>query len=157
MKLLHDAFSRTYLPAAAAAQIPLPLVNRHAAVLRRCAGTRDNVTFVAPCYRSNEPLGRGAPSNLLMVTSRRLVVTTQSPVLRRLRLHLSAALDQLADVTWTAEPQHNALRLSLTAMDGVREHFWIRMGDAEQLRRLNDTLTVVFRRSGSRQKLSLAA
>ena len=47
MKLLHDAFSRTYRPAAAEAQIPTATANRHATVLRRCAGTRDTVTVVA--------------------------------------------------------------------------------------------------------------
>src|SRR4051794_21359379 len=104
MKLLHDAFSRTYLPAAAEAQIPMATANRHATVLRRCAGTRDTVTVVAPCFRSNRQASRFGPSNLLMVTARRLVITTQSPILRRLHLHLNAELSQLADVTWTPEP-----------------------------------------------------
>ncbi len=152
MKLLHDAFSRTYLPAAAEAQIPMATVNRHAAVLRRCAGTRDSVTIVAPCSRSNRSFGWGRPSSLLMVTSRRLVVTTQSPVLRRLGLHLNAELAQLADVTWTVEPGENSMQLALTAMDGVREHFTIRMGTREQLQRLNDTFTVLFRRGTPRRK-----
>jgi hypothetical protein len=153
MRLLHDSFSRSFQPAAAAAQIPTITANRHAAVLRRCAGTRDRVTVVAPCYSSDQPLGRGRPSNLLMVTSRRLVVTGQSPLLRRLKLHLNAELDQLTDVTWTVEPAQNAIELALTAMDGVREHFWIRLADGEQLRRLNETLTLVFRRTS----LGLAA
>jgi hypothetical protein len=153
MRLLHDSFSRSFQPAATAAQIPVTTANRHAAVLRRCAGTRDRVTVVAPCYSSNQPFGRGRPSKLLMVTSRRLVVTSQSPLLRRLTLHLNAELDQLTDVTWTVEPDQNAVELALTAMDGVREHFWIRLADAEQLRRLNETLTLVFRRTS----LDLAA
>jgi hypothetical protein len=154
MKLLHDAFSRTYLPAAAEAQIPTATANRHATVLRRCAGTRDSVTVVAPCFRSNRPLGRFRPTTLLMVTTRRLVITTQSPILHRLHLHLNAELSQLADVTWTPEPGELVMQLALTAMDGAREHFWIRLGSQEQLQRLNDALTRVFRR---RVALGLAA
>jgi hypothetical protein len=156
MKLLHDAFSRTYLPAAAEAQIPTATANRHATVLRRCAGTRDTVTVVAPCFRSNRQASRFGPSNVLMVTARRLVITTQSPILRRLRLHLNAELSQLADVTWTAEPDGAVMQLALTAMDGAREHFWIRMGSREQLQRLNDALTLVFRRPNpARHRVSL--
>jgi hypothetical protein len=160
MKLLHDAFSRTYLPAAAEAQIPPATANRHAAVLRRCAGTRDSVTVVAPCFRGTRPLSRFRSSNVLMLTTRRLVITTESPVLRRLRLHLNAELAQLADVTWTAEPDGTVMHLALTAMDGVREHFWLRMGSREQLQRLNDALTRVFRRAAAPKKraaLDLAA
>jgi hypothetical protein len=149
MRLLHDAFSRTFMPAATAAQIPAATANRHAEVLRRCAGTRDRVSVVAPCFSSDRPLGRGRPSHLLMVTSRRLVVTGQSPLLRRLKLHLNADLEQLADVTWTVEPGENAVQLALTAMDGVREHFWIRLANSDQLRRLNETLTLVFRRAST--------
>ena len=145
MRLALDPFSRTFLPSAAEAQIPLATVNRHANVLRRCAGTRDSVTVVAPCFRSNQPLGRGRPNNLLMLTQHRLVVTTESPILRRLRLYLNAGLHQLADVTWTAEPERNAVQLALTAVDGVREHFWIRMATQQQVWRLDDALSAAFR------------
>ena len=148
-----DPFSRTFLPAAAVAQIPLATVNRHANVLRRCAGSRDAVTVVAPCYRSNQPLGRGRPNNLLMVTRNRLVVTTETPLLRRLRLYLNAELHQLADVTWTAEPEYEAVQLALTAMDGAREHFWIRLASKEQMWRLDDALNAAF----SPRVLALAA
>jgi|SRR6185437_14867898 hypothetical protein len=156
MKLLHDAFSRTYLPAAAEAQIPTGTANRHAEVLRRCAGTRDSVTVVAPCSRANRRLGRFRTSSVLMVTTRRLVITTQSPILHRLNLHLNAELSQLADVTWTADPDGTVMHLALTAMDGVREHFWLRMGSPEQLQRLTEALTRVFRRApASRKRVAL--
>jgi hypothetical protein len=163
MKLLHDAFSRTYRPAAVEAQIPTATANRHATVLRRCAGTRDSVTVVAPCTRANRttgPLSRFRTSSLLMLTTRRLVITTQSPILHRLHLHLNAELSQLADVTWTADSDGTAMHLALTAMDGVREHFWLRMGSLEQLQRLNEALTRVFRRASAPSKratLGLAA
>jgi hypothetical protein len=160
MKLLHDAFSRTYLPAAAEAQIPLATANRHAAVLRRCAGTRDSVTVVAPCSQANRRLGRFRTSSMVMITTRRLVITTQSPILRRLHLHLNAELSQLADVTWTADPDGTVMHLALTAMDGIREHFWLRLGSADQLQCLNEALTRVFRRAPVPRKrvaLGLAA
>jgi hypothetical protein len=147
MRLELDPFSRTFLPAAAQAQIPLATVNRHASVLRQCAGSRESVMVVAPCFRSNRPLGRGRPSNLLMVTQHRLIVTTETPVLRRLRLYLNAGLEQLADVTWTAEPERAAVQLALTAVDGVREHFWIRMASRRQLSRLEDVLSTAFQDS----------
>jgi len=145
MKPALDAFSRTFLPAAAKAQIPVATVNRHANVLRRCAGGRDSVTLVARCFRSNQPLGRGRPGNLLMLTQHRLIVTTESPILRRLRLYLNAGLHQLADVTWTAELERDAVQLALTAVDGVREHFWIRMASQDQVWRLDDALSTAFR------------
>jgi hypothetical protein len=145
MKHALDPFSRTFPPAAAEAQIPIATVNRHASVLRRCAGGRDSVVVVAPCFRSNQPLGRGRPSNLLMLTQHRLVVTTESPILRRLKLYLNAGLHQLADVTWTAELDRDAVQLALTAVDGVREHFWIRMASQEQVWRLDDALSAAFR------------
>jgi hypothetical protein len=100
MELL-DPFSRTFLPAVEAARIPFGTANRHVDVLRRCAGDRDRVSVLAMCHRSHQPLGRGRQSNLLMITRSRLVVTTFSPVLRKLRLCLNAELHQLADVTWT--------------------------------------------------------
>jgi hypothetical protein len=147
---LPDPFSRTFLPAAVAAQIPLATVNRHVNVLRRCAGNRDSVMVVAPCFKSNRPLGRGRPNNLLMVTQNRLVVTTETPVLRRLRLYLNAELHQLADVTWTAEPEHDAVQLALTAIDGVREHFWIRLANKAKMWQLDDALTLAFQRAADR-------
>src|SRR5687768_7227309 len=130
-----DTFSRTFLPATAQAQLPPAVVNRHVDVLRRCAGDRDSVTIVAACFGPNRPLGRGRPSNLLMLTRNRLIVTTQSPIMRRLRLYLNAELHHLTDVTWTPEPEKNAVQLALTAIDGVREHFWIRLASGAEMRR----------------------
>src|SRR5262249_21292669 len=99
-------------------------------------------------------------SSLLMVTTRRLVITTQSPILHRLHLHLNAELSQLADVTWTTDPDATVMHLALTAMDGAREHFWLRMGSREQRQRLNEALTRAFRRAPASRKraaLGLAA
>jgi hypothetical protein len=143
MELL-DPFSRTFLPAVQAARIPLGTANRHVDVLRRCAGNRDQVALLALCHRSHQPLARGRQGHLLMLTRQRLVVTF-SPVLRKLRLCLNAELHQLADVTWTPEPAERAMQLAVTAIDGVREHFWIRLACDSQLARLDEVLTEAFR------------
>jgi hypothetical protein len=144
MELL-DPFSRTFLPAVEAARIPFGAANKHVDVLRRCAGDRDHVVQLAMCHRSHQPLARGRQSHLLMLTRHRLVVTTFSPVLRKLRLCLNAELHHLTDVTWTAEPAERAVQLAVTAIDGGREHFWIRLGCDGQLARLDDVLTEAFR------------
>ena len=141
-----DTFSRTFLPAAAVARIPLATVNRHVNVLRRCAGDRDTVTLVGACFRAEQPQWRGRrPNNLLMLTRHRLVVTTESPVLHRLRLYLNAELHHLADVTLTPEPDQHVARLALTAIDGVREHFCIRLADAAQVCVLDAAFQAAFR------------
>ena len=69
---------------------------------------------------------------MLMLTRRRLVVTEQRGLLRRLRLHLNCELRQLVDVTWVAEP--GGIRLAATAVDGVREHFWVDASSADLVR-----------------------
>jgi hypothetical protein len=144
LKPKRDPFSRTYLPAAAEAQIPFTVINRHAHVLRHCAGDHDPVRLVAPCFRGTDNSTLRRPASLLMVTQRRLVVTTQSRVLRKLRLYLNTSLHQLFDVTWNADPQRDAMQLAMTAVDGVREHFWVQMSGPQQVWRLDDALQAAF-------------
>jgi hypothetical protein len=143
MKVL-DTFSSTFLPAAAEAGVAIPTVSRHMPILRRCVGPRDTTVLVARCSRRHHALG-GGRSHLLLLTRRRLVVTAESRLLRRMRLHLNSALNHLADVTWTAEPTLGGIHLSATAIDGVREHFWIKVDEADQIGRLDDLLHEVFR------------
>jgi hypothetical protein len=57
------------------------------------------------------------------------VVTAKSRLTRRLRLHLTLELHHLSDVTWTPEPTLGGVRLAVTAIDGVRQHFWIDADD----------------------------
>jgi hypothetical protein len=144
MELL-DPFSRTFLPAATAAQVPQPMANRHARVLRSCAGSRDDVVLVASCVRTNRRLRRGAPNSLIMITRSRLVVTSETRILRRLRLYLNADVTHLADVTWSPEPDRGALQFAATAVDGIREHFWIRLARADDVVRLDGLLRELFR------------
>jgi hypothetical protein len=81
---------------------------------------------------------------MLMLTRRRLVVTAKSRLTRRLRLHLNLELHHLSDVTWTPEPAQGGVHLAVTAIDGVREHFWI---DADDVTRVDELLDNVFRRA----------
>jgi hypothetical protein len=134
-----DTFSRTFLPATALAKLPSTMVVRHVPVLRRCAGDRDAVAVLARCT------ARGRRRNVLMLTRRRLVVTSESGVLRRVSLHLNADLRQLADVTWTPEPDRAGIQLGLTAIDGVRENFWVRLGSTAEMWRLDEALRQAFR------------
>jgi hypothetical protein len=83
-----------------------------------------------------------AGDHALMLTRRRLVVTAKTRLTRRLRLHLHFELHQLADVTWTPEPGLGGAALAVTAIDVVREHFWIETADAAAVDRI---LTEVFR------------
>ncbi|MER7006601.1 hypothetical protein ABT297_26660 [Dactylosporangium sp. NPDC000555] len=134
-----DTFSRTFLPATALAKLSGGTVARHVQILRRCAGNRDAVAVVARCTT------RGRRRNVLMLTRGRLVVTSESAVLRRVSLHLNADLHQLADVTWTPEPDRTGIQLGLTAIDGVRENFWVRLGSTAEMWRLDEALRQAFR------------
>ena len=140
-----DGFSKSLLPKAAGSGIPISTVNRHLPIMRSCVGTRDTALVVARCSRTHRPIGRTTGTNLLLLTKTRLVITTESPVLHRLRLYLNANLHHLADVTWTPEPSKRAVHLAATIVDGVREHFWVELGDAEQVIRMDGLLRESFR------------
>jgi hypothetical protein len=127
-----DVFSQTFLSAAAEAGVAIPLVSRHLPVLRRCVEADDTAVLVARCLRPDRSLHGDF---LLLLTCRRLVVTQESRVLRRLRLHLNTELRHLCNVTWTADPNLPGVELAATAVDGVRERFWIRTRRPKQVSR----------------------
>jgi hypothetical protein len=133
MELL-DPFARTFLPAAAAAGVDITTVSRHISVLRRCVGAAAEPVLVARCSRLDRTFGGGL--HLLVLTPQRLVVTVESRILRRLRLHLNTDVRHLSDVLWTPEPSLGGVQLSATAIDGVREHFWLRAADADRVGKL---------------------
>ena len=112
-------------------------MDSHLPVLESCVGPRDTTVLVAHCT-----LAGAAGDHALMLTRRRLVVTARSRLTRRLRLHLNFELHQLSDVTWTPEPGLGGVALAVTAIDGVREHFWIETADAAAVDRI---LAEVFR------------
>ncbi|MFC5005214.1 hypothetical protein ACFPIJ_46190 [Dactylosporangium cerinum] len=134
-----DTFSCTFLPATALAKLSPATIRRHVQVLRGCAGDRDTVAVVARCT------SRATRRSVLMLTRNRLVITTESAVLRRVSLHLNADLHQLADVTWTPEPGRTGIQLGVTAIDGVRENLWVRLPDKTEMWRLDEALKQAFR------------
>lgn len=137
-----DVFSRTFLPAAAEAGIPIHITSRHIPVLRRCVEPDDGAVLVARCLRPDRPL---QGEFLLVLTNRRLVVTQESRMLRRLRLHLNTDLRHLNNVTWSPDPRLAAVELAATAVDGVRERFWIRVGHPKRVWHVDALLSYVFR------------
>jgi len=137
-----DVFSRTFLPAAAEAGVAIPTVSRHLPVFRRCVAADDPTALVARCLRPESPM-KG--EYLLLLTYKRLVVTYESRVLHRLRLHLNSEIGHLGNVTWNPDPRLAAVELAATAVDGVRERFWIRVGQPKQVWHLDALLSHVFK------------
>jgi hypothetical protein len=147
-----DVFSRTFLPAAAEAGVPIGTVSRHMPVFRRCVEPDDATVLVTRCLRPDHPM---TGEFMLLLTYRRLVVTQETRVLRRLRLHLNANLRHLSDVTWNPDLRQSVVEVAATAVDGVRERFRMRLGEPEQVWHFDELLKHVFR--DRRPSVSLAA
>jgi hypothetical protein len=149
-----DVFSRTFLPAAAEAGVAIATVSRHMPILRRCVEPDDATVLVTRCVNPDRPL---AGDFLLLLTYRRLVVTQETRVLHRLRLHLNANLRHLSNVTWSPDLRSAAVEVAATAVDGVRERFRMRLGAPEQVWRFDAMLGQVFRERGPGGSLPVAA
>ncbi|GAA4453833.1 hypothetical protein [Phytohabitans houttuyneae] len=137
-----DVFSRTFLPAAAEAGVAISTVSRHMPVFRRCVEADDATVLVTRCLRPDRPM---QGEFLLLLTYRRLVVTQETRVLHRLRLHLNTELRHLSNVTWNPDPRVAAVELAATAVDGIRERFWIKTGHPKQVWHLDALLSHAFR------------
>ncbi|BCB80707.1 hypothetical protein GCM10022251_01480 [Phytohabitans flavus] len=137
-----DVFSRTFLPAAAEAGVAISTVSRHMPVFRRCVEADDATVLVTRCLRPDRPM---QGEFLLLLTYRRLVVTQETRVFHRLRLHLNTELRHLSNVTWNPDPRVAAVELAATAVDGIRERFWIKTGHPKQVWHLDALLSHVFR------------
>ena len=137
-----DVFTRTFLPAAAEVGVVTPMVGRHLPIFRRCVESDDATVLVARCGR---PASSSRSEFLLLLTYRRMVVTRETRVLRRLRLHLNTDLRHVSNVTWQADPRSAVLELAVTAVDGVRERFRIKVDQPRQVWHLDALLTGVFR------------
>ena len=135
-----STFTRTFLPAAADAGLDIGTIGRHLPVFRRCVGS-DAVVLVARCTRADRPY---CGAYVLTLTRHRLVITRESRVVHRLRLHLDAPLSELSDVTWAADPTGTILLFSATAIDGVRERFAIRLRHRGSYEQLDRTLARIF-------------
>jgi hypothetical protein len=137
-----DRFSRTLLAAAAESGLATITLSRHVPSLRRSIEDDDEVVLLAHCLR---PDGQLSGDHLLLLTRRRLVVTKQSRVLNRVRLDVDAALPELGDVRWSADPGLPGVELAFTATD-VRHRFWIDARHVKQVWRLDALLAKMFRR-----------
>ncbi|MGK5679796.1 hypothetical protein [Actinoplanes sp. URMC 104] len=136
-----DVFSRTFLPAAAEAGVAIPAVSRHMPIFRRCVEPDETTVLVGRCVRPDAPL---AGEFMLVLTHRRLVVTQETKVLHRLRLHLNANLRHLSNVTWSPSVSGSALEISATAVDGVRERFRMRLSNPATVSHMDGRLRKVF-------------
>ncbi len=137
-----DVFSRTFLPAAAEAGVALPTVSRHLPIFRRCVEPDDTTVLVTRCADPDRPFGG---DYLLLLTQRRLVVTQETRMLRRLRLHLNANLRHLSDVSWSPDPHRSAVEVGATAVDGVRERFRFRVAEPDRVWHFDALFQQVFR------------
>jgi len=137
-----NVFSRTFLPAAAESGLTDATINRHLPILRQCVSGDDAVTLLARCSR---PGNHRRLDFLLLLTYRRLVITSQSWPLGRLRLHLNSDLRHLHNITWTPDPDTSIVELTATAVDGVRERFQIRTPHPKQVWQLDTVFGQVFR------------
>ncbi len=114
-----DVFSRTF-------------TGNHMTVLSRCVEPTDEPVLV----------GRWA-HGFLLLTRRRLVVTRYSKLLHRMRLHLNANVRHLSNVNLTVEDGGRMLVINLTAVDGVRERFGLRMDGEDRVRRAEELFRTV--------------
>lgn len=137
-----DVFSRTFLPAAAAAGVAIPTVSRHMPIFRRCVAPDDPTVLVTRCVRPTRSM-RG--EFLLLLTRQRMVVTHESPLMHRIHLHLNTELRHVNNVTWNPDPRMAGVELAATVVDGVRERFWIKVGHPKQVWHLDALLSRVFR------------
>lgn len=118
-----EVFARTFLAAATHAGLAPPAIDRHFPLYRRCLGGTDPLLVVSRCLRPDRPW---AGEHLLALTRRRLVVTQESRVLRRIRLHLDAPVTELSDAWWRADPGQATAEFAVTGADGVRARFRLR-------------------------------
>ena len=137
-----DVFSRTFLPAAAEAGVAIPTVSRHIPIFRRCVEPDDATVLVSRCFRPDAPL---SGEFMMLLTYRRLVVTQETKVFHRLKLHLNANLRHLSNVTWNPDFARSAVEVAATAVDGVRERFRLRLGEPEAVWHFDSLLQHVFR------------
>jgi hypothetical protein len=137
-----DLFARTFLATAADAGLPMPAISRHVPIFRRCLGINDAVLLVSRCVRPDRPL---AGEHLLVLSRQRLVITHESRLAHRIRLHLDAPLHELSYITWSADPRVSSVELAATAVDGIRERFWMKARHPKDMSVIEATFGYVFR------------
>jgi hypothetical protein len=140
-----DLFARTFLPAAADAGLSMPTISRNIPIFRRCLGADDAVLLVTRCVRPDRAL---AGEHILVLTRHRLVVTHEGRMTHRIKLHLDAPIHELSQVVWASDPRAASVELSATAIDGIRERFWIKVRHPKAVWLLDATFGYVFKAAG---------
>jgi hypothetical protein len=84
----------------------------------------------------------------MLLTRERLVVTTETRMLHRPRLHLDAAVSELRNVVWSADARLTSVELTVTAPDGLRERFLIKVRKPGSVWHLEAAFGYVFRPAG---------
>ena len=143
-----DVFSRTFLPLATQAGIPVPVVNRHLPLFRRYVDPDEPTMLVSRCARAESPMGR---RYIVLLTRQHLVVTTESLILRRARVYLEADVRTLEGVTWSTDLDAAAVDFAVSTRV-KRERFSIRALYPRQMWRLEAALGQVFRPAGKRSR-----
>jgi hypothetical protein len=135
-----DVLSRTFV------------ADRHMAVLRHCVERDESAVLLAKCVCPDRPM---AGEFLMLLTRRRLVITQRTRVLQRMRLHLNAELRHLSNVTVGADERQATLEIGVTAVDGVRERFTVRLPSPEEVQPMADACRDAF--TGRRRALTALA
>jgi len=135
-----DVLSRTFV------------ADRHMAVLRHCVKRDEPAVLLTKCVCPDRPM---AGEFLMLLTRRRLVITQRTRVLQRMRLHLNAELRHLSNVTVGADERQATLEIGVTAVDGVRERFTVRLTSPEEVQAAADACRDAF--AGRRRALTALA
>jgi hypothetical protein len=150
-----DPFDRTFLPAANEAGLTMASISRQIPLFRRCVGQGQTVLLLTNASRLDRPM---SGAHLMLLTRERLVVTSEGRLFHRPHLHLDAAVAELRNVVWTADPRLTSIELCATAPDGFRERFLIEVRSPSALWHLEAALGYVFRPAGAGlRKLNPAA
>jgi hypothetical protein len=137
-----DPFDRTLLSAANEAGIAIASISRQIPLLRRRVGLDQTVILLARCGLLDRPL---SGDHTMLLTKTRMVVTAESRLLHRPRVHLDAAVTTLRNVVWTADMQLTSIEVSATTPDGARERFLIKVRKPGMIWHLEAALGYVFR------------
>jgi len=143
-----DLFDRSFRGAATEAGLKPESLGRHVPTFRRAIGSGQAVLLVARCSRPDQP---NAADHVLVVSRDRLVVTSESRSLHRVKPHLNAATAALLNVRWQVDPALTSIEFAATVIDGVRERFLISVKDPAAVSHIEAVLGYVFRPAGIRR------
>jgi hypothetical protein len=127
---------------------------RHLPVFVQCVEPTDPIMLMTRCARPDQLV---ADEFVLFLTAHRLVVTQESRVLRRLRLHLNANLSHLSNVMWSPDDRQSALEVGVTAIDGVRERFLIKLDGPDQVSEVEAQFRTAFEDLATRRSETMIA